>query len=64
MVTVIDDREGIIYEKWARLPDRRTDLLSRACRDRAVARNPPAGVSSHPRPLWQQPHNGRMAHIL
>src|SRR5215468_6417827 len=37
MVTIIDDREGDIYEKWARLPDRRTYLLSRACRDRAVA---------------------------
>jgi hypothetical protein len=33
---VIDDREGDIYEKWARLPDRRTQLLTRACRDRAV----------------------------
>ncbi len=37
MVTVIDDREGDIYEKWARLPDRRTHLLTRACRNRAVA---------------------------
>ena len=37
MVTVIDDREGDIYEKWARLPDRRTHLLTRACRDRALA---------------------------
>jgi hypothetical protein len=37
MVTVIDDREGDIYEKWARLPDRRMHLLSRACRDRAIA---------------------------
>ncbi len=37
MLTVIDDREGDIYEKWARLPDRRTHLLSRACRDRAIA---------------------------
>ena len=36
MVTIIDDREGDIYEKWARLPNRRTHLLSRACRDRAV----------------------------
>ncbi|QQO32033.1 IS4 family transposase [Bradyrhizobium diazoefficiens] len=35
-VTVIDDREGDIYEKWARLPDRRTELLTRACRDRAM----------------------------
>ncbi len=37
MTTVIDDREGDIYEKWARLPDRRTHLLNRACRDRAIA---------------------------
>jgi hypothetical protein len=37
MVTVIDDREGDIYEKWARLPDERTHLLTRASRDRSVA---------------------------
>ena len=37
MVTVIDDREGDIYEKWARLPDRRMRLLTRASRDRSVA---------------------------
>lgn len=37
MVTVIDDREGDIYEKWARLPDSRTQLLTRACRDRSIA---------------------------
>jgi len=37
MVTVLDDREGDIYEKWARLPDDRTHLLTRACRDRSVA---------------------------
>jgi hypothetical protein len=36
MVTVLDDREGDIYEKWARLPDDRTHLLTRACRDRSV----------------------------
>jgi hypothetical protein len=37
MITVIDDREGDIYEKWDRLPDRRMHLLTRACRDRSVA---------------------------
>lgn len=37
MVTVIDDREGDIYEKWARLPDERTRLLTRASRDRSLA---------------------------
>ncbi len=37
MVTVIDDREGDIYEKWARLPDRRTHLLTRASQDRSLA---------------------------
>jgi hypothetical protein len=37
MVTVMDDREGDIYEKWARLPDQRTHLLTRASRDRSLA---------------------------
>jgi hypothetical protein len=37
MVTVMDDREADIYEKWARLPDARTHLLTRASRDRALA---------------------------
>lgn len=37
MVTVIDDREGDIYEKWARLPDQHTHLLTRASRDRSLA---------------------------
>jgi len=37
MVTVIDDREGDIYEKWARLPDQRSHLLTRASRDRSLA---------------------------
>jgi DDE family transposase len=36
LVTVVDDREGDIYEKWARLPDTRTHLLTRACRDRSL----------------------------
>jgi DDE family transposase len=37
MVTVIDDREADIYEKWDRLPDKCTHLLTRASRDRALA---------------------------
>jgi hypothetical protein len=37
MVTVIDDREADIYEKWDRLPDAHTHLLTRASRDRALA---------------------------
>ena len=37
MVTVLDDREGDIYEKWARLPDARTQLLTRAGQDRNLA---------------------------
>ena len=37
MVTVLDDREGDIYEKWARLPDGCTHLLTRACRNRSLA---------------------------
>lgn len=37
MVTVVADRESDIYEEWARLPDERTYLLTRACRDRNLA---------------------------
>jgi Transposase DDE domain len=36
MVTVLDDREGDIYEKLDRLPDHRTHLLTRASRDRVL----------------------------
>lgn len=36
-VTIVADRESDIYEEWARLPDARTDLLTRACRDRTLA---------------------------
>lgn len=35
-VTIIADRESDIYEEWARCPDHRVDLLTRACRDRAI----------------------------
>jgi hypothetical protein len=37
MVTILDDREGDIYEKWARLPDRSTHLLTRASQNRSLA---------------------------
>lgn len=35
-MTVLADRESDIYEMWDRLPDARTDLLIRACRDRKI----------------------------
>ena len=37
MVTVIADAESDIYEEFARIPDARTQLLTRACRDRTLA---------------------------
>ena len=37
MLTIIDDREGDIYEKWARLPDDHTQLLTRASQNRSLA---------------------------
>lgn len=35
-ITVVADREADIYELWDRLPDARTHLLIRACRDRSL----------------------------
>jgi Transposase DDE domain len=37
MVTILDDREGDIYEKWARLPGHHIHLLTRASQNRSVA---------------------------
>jgi hypothetical protein len=37
LVTVVADRESDIYEEWARLPDARTHLLTRARSDRTLA---------------------------
>jgi hypothetical protein len=36
LMTVVADRESDIFELWDRLPDERTHLLIRACRDRAL----------------------------
>lgn len=36
LVTVVADRESDIYEEWARLPDGRCHLLTRAARDRVL----------------------------
>jgi hypothetical protein len=35
-VTFIEDREGDIYEQFARIPDERTHLVIRCCRDRKL----------------------------
>lgn len=37
MVTVVADRESDIYDEFVRVPDAKTHLLTRACRDRALA---------------------------
>ena len=37
LITVIADRESDIYEEWARIPDEKTHLLTRACRDRKIS---------------------------
>lgn len=45
LVTIVADRESDIYEEWARLPDERTHLLTRSCRDRTLAN---AGTTLYP----------------
>jgi len=35
-ITVIADRESDIYEEWYRVPDKRTFMITRACRDRKL----------------------------
>jgi hypothetical protein len=37
MTTLIADRESDIYEEWDRIPDGKTHLLIRVCRDRRLA---------------------------
>lgn len=37
MITIIADRESDIYEEWDRIPDSKTHLLTRVCRDRKLA---------------------------
>lgn len=36
MITIIADRESDIYEEWDRIPDSKTHLLTRVCRDRKL----------------------------
>jgi hypothetical protein len=36
MITIVADRESDIYEEWVRIPDDKTHLLIRACKDRCL----------------------------
>lgn len=36
MITIIADRESDIYEEWARIPDDKTHMITRASRDRRM----------------------------
>jgi hypothetical protein len=35
-ITVVADRESDIYEEWHRIPDAKTEMITRACRDRQL----------------------------
>lgn len=37
MVTIVADRESDMYEAWDRIPDSKTHMLARVCRDRRLA---------------------------
>lgn len=37
MITIIADRESDLYEEWDRIPDDKTHVLTRMCRDRKLA---------------------------
>lgn len=50
-VTVVADRESDIYEEWDRLPQVGFDLLTRACRDRALADGGRLFTASRPWPV-------------
>ena len=36
-LTIIADRESDIYEEWDRIPDQKTHMITRCCRDRKLA---------------------------
>jgi hypothetical protein len=38
MITIIADRESDIYEEWDRIPDHKTHILNRICRDRKTSK--------------------------
>jgi hypothetical protein len=40
MITFIADREADLYEEWDRIPDHRSHLLIRVCRDRTLVKAP------------------------
>jgi len=59
LATVIADREGDIYEVFARLPDERTHVLIRAAKDRALAEHGHLFAA-----IAKQPEAGRLTFEL